>query len=207
MKNIIFSTIIACLFISNVQAQEKSQLDTDYNKWQLRIRAISLTPSPYFFDTINGFNPDISTAYAPEIDITYFFSRNMAVELMLTTTKHDVQVEDVADLGSVSLLPPTLTLQYHFRLGDFKPYIGSGLNYTMFYGEEAGDLDTISYKNEIGYVLQAGIDYSLSDKWFINVDFKKIFLRTEVTPNNDSDSMVETNLDPIILGFGVGMKF
>jgi outer membrane protein len=126
---------------------------------------------------------------------------------MLTTSKHDVEIKDVSDLGSISMLPPTLSLQYHFYADDFKPYIGTGLSYAIFYGEDSGDLDSIAYKNALGYALQAGIDYNINDKWFINLDFKKIFLKTEVTPNNDSTLRSEANLDPIIAGIGVGMKF
>ena len=207
MKNFIFSAVFACLFVFSAQGQEDAMPDDNYNKWQLRVRAVAVAPEPYFFDAISGFDPEFSTEFAPEVDISYFLSKNIAVELMFTTSTHDVEVEDVLSLGSVSLMPPTLTLQYHARLGNFKPYIGAGLNYTIFYGEEAGDLDAISYENEIGYVLQAGIDYNLSDKWFINLDLKKIFLKTEITPNNDSASAVEANLDPLIMGFGVGMKF
>jgi outer membrane protein len=208
MKKIILSTVLASFFVLNAQAQEEeTQLDTDYNKWQLRVRAVAVAPAPYFYDAISGFDPDISTAFAPEVDITYFLSKNIALEFMITTSKHDVEIKDVSNLGSVSLLPPTLSLQYHFDLNNFKPYVGTGLNYTIFYGEDAGDLDAISYKNEIGYALQAGIDYNLNDKWFINLDLKKIFLKTEVTANNDNTSTVEANLDPLIMGFGVGMKF
>ncbi|MBR9846266.1 MAG: OmpW family protein [Algicola sp.] len=207
MKRFILSAVFACLFVFSAQAQEDAMPDDNYSKWQLRVRAVAVAPEPYFFDAISGFDPEFSTEFAPEVDISYFLSKNIAVELMFTTSTHDVEVEDVVSLGSVSLLPPTLTLQYHARLGNFKPYIGAGLNYTIFYGEEAGDLDAISYENEIGYVLQAGIDYNLSDKWFINLDFKKIFLKTEITPNNDNTSTVEANLDPLIMGFGVGMKF
>lgn len=207
MKKLIFSTVLACLFMFNAQAQEEKMSEDTYNKWQLRVRAVAVAPAPYFYDAINGFDPDISTAFAPEVDITYFMSKNIALELMLTSSKHDVEIKDVANLGSVSLLPPTLSLQYHVYLNDFKPYIGAGLNYTIFYGEEPGDLDAIAYKNEVGYALQAGIDYNINEKWFINLDLKKIFLKTQVTPNNDNRNTVEANLDPLVMGFGVGMKF
>lgn len=213
MKKIIFSAILACLFVFNVQAQDETTsndettLSDDYSKWQVRVRAIAVAPAPYFYDAINGFEPEISTTYAPEVDITYFLSKKISLELILATTKHDVEIEDGADLGSVSILPPTLSLQYHFYLDDFKPYIGAGLNYTIFYGEDAGDLESIEYENAVGYALQGGVDYNLNDKWFLNLDFKKIFLKTEITPNNDDTNKVETNLDPLIIGFGVGMKF
>ena len=97
--------------------------------------------------------------------------------------------------------------QHHFFLDNFKPYLGAGLNYTAFSDDDSGDLSAIEYKDQVGYILQAGIDYMITDKWFVNLDFRKMFLKTEVTANNDPDTTNEVNVDPIILGFGVGMKF
>lgn len=207
MKKIIFSTILAFLFAFNAQAQEGETSNDDYNKWQARVRVLAVAPATYFYDDVNGVEVDISTSFAPEIDITYFFSRLMSAELMVTNSKHDVEIKGGGNLGSISILSPTLSLQHHFYLNKFKPYVGAGLNYNMFHGEDAGDLDAIEYKNDVGYLLQGGIDYSLSDKWFINLDFKKVFLKTEVTANNDASSTSKMNVDPIMVGFGVGMKF
>lgn len=207
MKKVILCAIFACLFGFSSFAQDDLGTAGDYDKWQARARVLYVAPSPYFFDAISGVEVDISAAIAPAIDVTYFFSRKMSAELMFTTSTHDVEVKDVADLGSISLLSPTLSLQHHFYINNFKPYLGAGLSYTAFYGEDPGELDAIEYKNEVGYMLQAGIDYSISDKWFLNIDFRKIFLKTEVTANNDSSSTAEVNVDPIMLGFGVGMKF
>ncbi|WP_323787789.1 OmpW/AlkL family protein [Psychroserpens sp.] len=207
MKKIIFSTILACLFFFNAQAQEEETTDDDYSKWQVRARAVAVSPAPYFYDAISGFDVEISTTFAPELDITYFLSKNIAFELMVTSSKHDVELNDGTRLGSVSLIPPTLSLQYHAYLNDFKPYIGAGMSYVIFNGTAAGDLDSIDYENAVGYTLQIGIDYNLSEKWFLNLDFKKMFLNTDVTANNDSTNTAEVNIDPLFLGFGVGMKF
>ncbi|MFK7782746.1 OmpW/AlkL family protein [Psychroserpens sp.] len=208
MKKLILSTIITCLFVFNAQAQDEEKTnDEDYNKWQARVRVVMVDPATYFYDNVDGIEVELSTAFAPEIDITYFLSRKMSVELMLTTSTHDVKIADGNNLGSISLLSPTLSLQHHFYSNDFKPYVGAGINYTSFYNEDAGDLNSIDYKNQVGYLIQAGLDYNLSEKWFINFDFKKVFLKTEVTANNDSTSTAEVNVDPIIIGFGVGMKF
>jgi outer membrane protein len=207
MRKIIFSAIFACLFVVNSQAQDDKISDGNYDKWQARVRVLYVAPSPYFFDNVNGVEVDISSSFAPGIDVSYFFSRKMSAELMFTTSTHDVEIKDGADLGNISLLSPTLSLQHHFYLNKFKPYLGAGLSYTAFYGEDPGELDAIEYKNEVGYLIQAGIDYNISDKWFLNIDFKKIFLKSEVTANNDSSNTAEVNLDPIMLGFGVGMKF
>ena len=81
---------------------------------------------------------DIGDQYVPELDITYFFTKNIAAELILAVTPHDVDAVNVTvpgaltdatvDLGDVWLLPPTLTLQYHFDTGtQFTPYVGAAL--------------------------------------------------------------------------------
>jgi outer membrane protein len=102
-------------------------------------------------DNLDGADVDISTAFVPELDFTYFFSRNFAAELILATTKHNVEVPALeTDLGHVWLLPPTLSLQYRFYAGDLKPYIGAGINYTIFYGVDEGDVVGMDYENKVG---------------------------------------------------------
>jgi outer membrane protein len=206
MKNLLlFALLIGLTF--NLNAQDTDATD-DYNRWQARLRLISVVPSPG--DDIDGADVDLSTAFVPELDFTYFFSKNWAAELILGTAKHDVDLNidggGSADLGHVWLLPPTLNLQYHFYADDFKPYVGAGINYTIFYGVDEGDLDDIEYDNALGFSLQAGLDYNLNDKWFLNLDIKKLFLKTDVTVNGDPDTS-EVNIDPLIIGLGVGMKF
>ena len=206
MKNLLlFALLIGLTF--NLNAQDTDATD-DYNRWQARLRLISVIPSPG--DDIDGADVDLSTAFVPELDFTYFFSKNWAAELILGTAKHDVDLNidggGSADLGHVWLLPPTLNLQYHFYADDFKPYVGAGINYTIFYGVDEGDLDDIEYDNALGFSLQAGLDYNLNDKWFLNLDIKKLFLKTDVTVNGDPDTS-EVNIDPLIIGLGVGMKF
>lgn len=204
MKKVFLSALVAFLFIFNAQAQDDNASDTqDYNKWQARFRVISVIPS--VGDNIDGAEVGISTAYVPELDFTYFFTKNIAAELILATTKHDVDV-DGTSLGHVWLLPPTLNLQYHFYAGDFKPYLGAGVNYTLFYGVDEGDNVTdMDYENTVGFSFQAGMDYNLSDKWFLNLDIKKMLLNTDVTVSKVTP--VEVDINPLVVGVGVGMKF
>jgi outer membrane protein len=207
MKKIIFALLMTGLFsLTNVNAQEaESTDDTTYNKWQARFRVIAVIPSPD--DDIDGADVDISTTFVPEVDFTYFFNKNISAELILATTKHEVEIENGADLGYVWLLPPTLNFQYHFYADKFKPYVGAGLNYTIFYGADPGDVDDIEYDSAVGFSLQTGIDYNLDDKWFLNFDVKKLILKTDVTVNNDSANKAEVEINPLVIGFGVGMKF
>lgn len=150
---------------------------------------------------------DVSNEFVPEVDFSYFVTDNIALELIAATTRHDVSLPGTP-LGKVSLLPPTLTVQYHFLpKSQFSPYVGAGLNYTFFYDEDApgGAITSVDYKNHVGYALQAGVDYALTGNWSVNLDVKKIFLKTDVSVNGGPDTGVD--LDPWIIGVGVGYRF
>lgn len=212
MKKVFFTAILFIGTIFFVQAQEDDTNSDAFSKWQARLRLISVMPSEGDNLPAGGGEVDISTGFTAEVDFTYFFTKNFAAELILGTVKHDVEVEvsgaPNADLGHVWLLPPTLNFQYHFYAGDFKPYIGAGINYTIFYGVDEGDFVDIDYDNSFGFSLQAGVDYNLNDKWFLNFDIKKLFLSTDVDVNTGEGILpVEVDIDPLVLGLGVGMKF
>lgn len=187
----------------------------DSSPWQMRIRGLAVVPDEEATITPVGGTVEVSTTYVPELDITYFFHPHVAVELILATTKHDVTavgttVGDV-DAGSVWLLPPTLTLQYHpLAEGMVRPYIGAGVNFTVFYNEETpgGVITEASYDNAFGFALQAGIDLALGDygRWLVNADLKKIFLSTDAT-FNDNTIQADVTLDPWLFGLGVGYRF
>lgn len=205
MKNVVLIILLSC-FAFNLNAQENETKKEDYKKWQARLRFISILPS--VDDNLAAANVDISNAYVPELDFTYFFTKNIAAELILGTAKHDVKLEGGANLGHVWLLPPTLNLQYHFYANDFKPYAGAGVNYTIFYGVDKGAVTNIDYDNAFGFSLQAGLDYNLNDKWFLNLDVKKLFLSTDVTVNTGTATLpVKVDINPFIVGLGVGMRF
>ena len=179
--------------------------------WQVRLRGVSV--QPYEKSTVGGEDSDvnISNAFIPELDFTYFFNKNFAAELILGTSKHDVKVgNDEVSLGSVRLLPPTVTLQYHFYpTKSLKPYVGAGLNYTIFYDVENGDTLGMDYKNNVGFALQGGVDYFVNDKFFLNVDIKKLYLKTDVDVDLGLPATfpAEVKINPLLIGFGVGMKF
>lgn len=179
--------------------------------WQVRLRGVSV--QPYEKSTVGGEDSDvnISNTFIPELDFTYFFNKNFAAELILGTSKHDVKVgNDEVSLGSVRLLPPTVTLQYHFYpTKSLKPYVGAGLNYTIFYDVENGDTLGMDYKNNVGFALQGGVDYFVNDKFFLNVDIKKLYLKTDVDVDLGLPATVpaEVKINPLLIGFGVGMKF
>lgn len=181
------------------------------NDWVVRLRGVYVKTDVHSkVDTLGG-GIATSTDQVPELDITRFFTPNIAAELIAATTTHDIKLRGSAvgnaELGSVKLLPPTLTLQYHLNpTGTFRPYVGAGLNYTFFYDVKTGGIaDNIKYKDHIGYAAQVGFDYMIDDKFGINFDIKKIFLQTTATVNNSIRAKVD--LDPWLIGAGVSYRF
>lgn len=192
-------------------AQEKAAVKSDNLKWKARLRLIAAVPPSSSYELAANPKTDIkaTVALAPELDFTYFFSKNFAAELILGTTKHKIQSKTASatdDLGTVWLLPPTLNLQYHIPMKSVTPYFGAGINYTIFYGAKDDALE-LSYKNKVGFSTQIGCDFNVSDKWFINLDIKKIFLKTDVAVANPALKLEGVKINPFIFGLGVGTKF
>lgn len=215
MRKILISFVLGILFFANANAQEGTK-DDDFNRWQVRLRVVTIVPNEIAVIDVIGGDVDISTAVIPELDFTYFFTENWSAELILGTTKHDVKAVSTAagdiELGSVWLLPPTLTMQYHFATEGFRPYLGAGLNYTIFYGAKEGPTaDNVSYDNSVGFAFQAGLDYDLNEKWFLNLDAKYITLSTDATVDATtalgSTVGAAVDINPLVIGFGVGMRF
>ena len=118
--------------------------------WVVRARVAHISPNEdsKLGKTVNkniapvmnpGAELDVKSNTIPELDISYYFTKNIAAELILALgTRHDVYIKGDAGnpignqkLGSVNLLPPTLTAQWHFNPDQMiDPYIGAGLNYT-----------------------------------------------------------------------------
>ena len=214
MRKTILLALVALLGLTNLGLAQDTPSDNG-NKWQFRLRGIVVAPDESADIEAIGGDVSISTAVVPEFDITYFFDDNWSVELILATTKHDVEAVGTAvgdiDLGSVWLLPPTLTGQYHFTGGSLVPYLGAGVNLTLFYGVDEGPVaDDVTYDTAVGFALQGGFDYMLNDKWFLNVDVKKLFLNTTATVDATTalGATVDADVDinPWIIGFGVGLK-
>ncbi len=184
--------------------------------WQFRLRALGVvTNDSGSVDQIPGSDLSYSDTIVPELDITYYFTDNLAAELILGTTKANVNGEGaiggLGKIGEVWVLPPTLTLQYHFtNFGAFKPYVGAGVNYTIFYNQDGnGALRDLDVENSFGAALQVGFDYMIDQHWGVNFDVKKLFLKPdfEATLADGTAISGEAKLDPWLIGAGVTYRF
>ena len=185
--------------------------DSDYEHWRFRIRAINVVPADGGNTTIGG-SPDADNAAVPEFDISYFFTKSIAAELILATSPHDLKLKNSQagdlDLGETWILPPTLTLQYHFAPDrTLSPYVGAGVNYTLPYAENNGaDTTNLKADGSFGWALQAGFDYWLNDSWGLNADLKKVWVDVDASVNNGAITG-EVELNPWILGAGLSYRY
>lgn len=178
--------------------------------FQVRLRAVTVAPDPSAIITVNGGNiggvTDVSTSVVPEADFSYFLTDNIAVEVIAAVTRHTVSNSVAGRVAAVSLLPPTITTQYHFApQASVRPYVGAGLNYTFFYDANSA-LAGMKFSHNVGFALQAGVDVPIRDNYFLNLDVKKLFLNTSATAAGGT-VRAKASLDPWLVGVGIGARF
>ena len=183
------------------------------NPWMLRVRAVDLLWQNGQTDTVSSANVKAKNQLIPEFDISYFFTKNIAAELVLTWPQ---QVNITAgpgntNVGKISALPPSLLIQYHFTdLGAFKPYIGAGVNYTIFGNRQnfpgLGNSVQVD-QNSVGFVAQVGTDYMFDKNWGMNLDLKYATMSTNVTTVQGNNNLGKLTLNPFMPAVGVTYKF
>ena len=170
----------------------------------------------------------VSDKVIPELDISYYITKNIAAELILALgTHHNVSItEDTnsvvgnQNLGSVNLLPPTLTAQWHFNPDQLiDPYLGAGINYTLMLDRNAKESAGAINGNKIkidrdswGYVLQGGVDVNLKNGWLLNADIKYVNIETNVqlkgaATGNQWRKVDALDINPWVFGIGIGKRF
>lgn len=201
-KKFVLATLAALSLAGTAQAQAVQE------PWLVRVRAVHLDAAN---KDSTGLGLAINNKTIPEFDISYFFTPNIAAELVLTyPQKHDLKAGG-AKIGSLKHLPPTLSLQYHFApTASLRPYIGAGLNYTRFSSVNFAPAVVTALapsikKNSYGLSLQVGADIELAKNLYLNVDVKKVQIDTTVYSHGQSAGKFK--VDPLLVGVGLGWRF
>jgi outer membrane protein len=202
MNKSTLALVIATLALSGAASAQESP-------WLVRARAVHIDTADKS-DPVGGVGASdrlhVSDKTIPEVDISYFFTPNWAAELILTYPQKHTVTLDGASIGTFKHLPPTLTAQYHFLPGAvFNPYVGAGVNYTLISDVNLLNGGARLEHDSVGLALQAGIDFRIDSRWSINVDVKKLQLRSDVMIGGATASRVK--IDPVLLGVGVGYRF
>ena len=203
MKKQVIAAAVMCTLLSGAAIAQQAK----EGPWMVRARAVHI-------DSANGdstgLDLSVNNKTIPEVDISYFFNKNVAVELILTVPQKHTLSAGGTPIGSLRHLPPTLTAQYHFDMQSVKPYVGAGINYTRFSSVNFDPAVVTALhpsidKNSFGLALQVGVDIPVGKNMFLNFDVKKAYIRTDVA---SSGVKVGTfKVDPVLVGVGLGWRF
>jgi outer membrane protein len=237
MKKALTITLAVALVGGSVIAQAYEQGD-----WILRVGATTVDPDTDS-DDINlpgGLVAEADVDNDTQLGIipAYMITDQFAVEVLAATPfEHDIEAQGKGaingtnlDAGSSKQLPPTVSLQWYPRGGQsgWQPYIGAGLNYTVFFDEDVdnqmvgllgsltdgavNDAD-LDLDDSWGLALQAGVDVPINENWAVNVGVWYIDIDTtaEITAKADGATAAkvkfDVELDPWVYNIGIAYKF
>ncbi|AHE53451.1 membrane protein [Sphingomonas sanxanigenens DSM 19645 = NX02] len=216
--------MLAAIAASPAAAQSEERTGIQAGDVLLRARAIIVAPNETSGSVLPGFPGEkvsVDNSVMPEVDITWMATDAIGFELIASTTKHSASgrtgtTGSIGKLASTWVLPPTLTAQYHFNpKGPVRPYVGAGVNYTIFWNEKASSgleaavgKTRVHMKDSFGWAAQAGIDIDLSPRVFVNADVKYIDIDTTARLDTTAAGAqrVKLHLDPLVFGIGVGIR-
>ena len=158
----------------------------------------------------NNSTVSVESASSFSFNFSYMMTDIWAIEVLAAYPfKHDIELLDGTKVGSTKHLPPTVSLQYHFRPTEsLQPYIGLGVNYTNFFSEkttgplEGSDLDL---DDSWGLAGQIGFDYLMNDNWFFNLDAR--YIAIESNAELDGNSLGKVTIDPWVYAVNIGFRF
>lgn len=224
MKRISFTLLAAASVVASLNAKAFEQGDLI-----VRVGATTVSPNESSSNIIVG-GSDLGVDLTVDdntqlgLNIAYFLTDRINIEVLAATPfEHDVNF-GVSDplgtgnqLGEIKHLPPTVTVNYYLNdaSSKFQPYVGVGLNYTVFFDEEftsANDdagLADLSLEDSFGLAAQVGVDYMIDEKWFANGSIRWIDIDTEASfnLNGTSGSVNSIEIDPWVYTISVGYLF
>lgn len=194
----ILSVLTAATVTPAVHAQ-------DAGEWIWRVGIHNVRPKSDNHDLVN-----VDAAPMLTFNGTYMLASNWGVELLAALPfEHDINLNGGSKVAQTKHLPPTLSLQYHFNPnGAWRPYLGAGLNYTLFFDEKTtGALAgaDLELDPSWGMAAQLGLDVALGGDWFVNVDARWFDIDTDAKLNGASLGTVA--IDPYAFGLSVGRRF
>ena len=193
------ATILTAMGLAQAAAAQ------DAGEWIVRSGFHSIEPK-----SRNHALVGVEDAIGLSFSAAYMVAPNWGVELFAALPfLHEITLNGAGAVAETDLLPPTLSAQYHFNPnGRVRPYVGAGLNYTIFSDERTwGALQgaKLELGSSFGPAAQLGIDVEVIPGWFINVDARWFDIDTDAKLDGADLGTVE--LDPYAFGLSLGHRF
>jgi outer membrane protein len=179
-------------------------------EWTFSVGAHQVNPKSDNGSLAGGtLDVEVDSNVRPTITAEYFIRDNLGIEVLASLPfQHDVNIAGLGNVGSTKHLPPTVSLQYHFGEGKVKPFVGLGVNYTLFFSEDTtGALagSDLKLDDSFGLAAHAGVDFKVGEKGAIRVDARWIDIDTDVELNGAGLGTV--NIDPLVYGAAYVFQF
>ena len=169
---------------------------------------------------LGDFSVNVDDDIRPTISGEYFIANNVGVELLAAIPfHHDFTLNDAAGnevlTGKTQHLPPTLSLQYHFDGYNLpmnvKPFVGVGVNYTMFFKEKLdNDLGIdLKLKDSVGVAGHIGLDIPFAATESFRIDARYMDIKTDATLNigGVSQDIGKIDISPWVYGVAFVKQF
>ena len=161
------------------------------------------------------------------LNVTWMANEHVGVELLAATPfEHSVDSKGLpglglglsdVEVGSVKHLPPTLTvLWYPMESGAaFQPFIGAGINYTIFFQEDTSGAAqaalgarNLELDDSWGLAARAGFDYMLNDCWSLHAGVYYLGIDTKANLDTALGKVgVDVDINPWDYTVGLGYRF
>lgn len=153
------------------------------------------------------------------LNFAYMLTDHIGIELLaaspfeLTAKQQGLSLDK--KLGKFKALPPTLSAVYYpmNKASAFQPYVGLGVNRTLFFDERAnkdGGYSGMRLKDSWGWAAQVGADYMLTDNLMLNGQVRYIDLSTSASIDcldGAASAKVKVDVKPVVYMLGLGYRF
>ncbi len=222
-------TILAMAIAAAVSGQVAAYETGD---WILRAGYAAVDPRDSSDDLkvagskIDGTGVGVDGAAALGITASYIIAPHWGVELLASTPfKHDITtkglgglgVPDGTKLGSAKHLPPTVSAQYYFMdvNSEWQPYVGLGLNYTLFFDESLSNgaktslgASNLHLKDSYGLAAEVGVDWRANKNWVVNASVWRAQIKSDASVDTALGKVTtKVTIDPWVYMLAVGYKF
>ena len=216
MLRVILAVLAVSLFAGDALAQTYRQA----GDWIARGGIGVVSPDGDGADVAPGVSLDVDDGYAATITVAYMITDNIGVELLASTPfNHDIDLDGAGTVGETDQLPPTLSAQWHFNpIGRIQPYVGVGVNWTLFFNEDTqGALNgaTLNLDDSIGLAGQVGFDWHFGNNWLANIDVRYISIETDAELGGQDIGgagvgqlkIDDVEIDPWVVSLNFGYNF
>ncbi len=201
VRNVVGLMVVVALCVMSLSSVVQAE---ELKKYGVRVRAIYVMPDEAFDDAEMASLVRLDDAVIPELDLEYFFTKNISTEVILGASHHDVRLNNQV-AGSTWLLPPTLTLKYHPLPNEtISPYLGAGVNFTLPFSSMLSGVNDFKIDNSFNWAAQAGVDIKFKDNIFFNIDYKYVAIDTKA---RIAGVKYDLDINPHLFGVGIGYRF